>query len=148
MQEESAEQNGINKRQTQADTDAAPVVIPVIEEQIVVDKYVVEKGKVRVSKRVTEHEELIDEPIFHEEVKVERVPINKIVDAAPEVRREGDTLVIPVIEEQIFVQKRLVLVEELRVKKETVETHQPQKVTVLKEHVEVTRLADENRPGE
>ena len=147
MQEESAEQNATNKKLAPTE-DSGSIVIPVIEEQIVVDKYVVEKGKVRVSKRVTEHEELIDEPVFHEEVKVERVAINKVIDVAPEIRREGDLLIIPVVEEQLFVQKRLVLVEELRVRKETVETHQPQTVTLLKEHVEITRLTDEEKTGE
>jgi uncharacterized protein (TIGR02271 family) len=85
---------------------------------IVVDKYVVERGKVRVSKRVSEHEEIVDEPLFHEEVSVERVPINQIIENAPRVRNEGDTLVIPIVEERIFVEKTLVLVEELRVKKQ------------------------------
>ena len=116
-------------------------IIPIIQEEIVVDKYVVEKGKVRVSKRVSEHEEIIDEPFFHEEVRVERVPINKIVDAAPIVRQEGDTMIIPVVEEQAFVQKRLVLVEELRVRKQVIETHQPQTVTLLKEQIEIERIA-------
>lgn len=116
-------------------------IIPIIQEEIVVDKYVVEKGKVRVSKRVSEHEEIIDEPLFHEEVQVERVPINKIVDAKPAVRQEGDLMIIPVVEEQVFVEKRLVLVEELRVRKQVIETHQPQTVTLLKEQVEIERIA-------
>ena len=116
-------------------------VIPVIEEEAVVSKRVVETGKVRVSKRVSEHEEIIDEPLFREEVSVERVPVNQYVDAAPTVRYEGDLMIIPVVQEQIVMQKRLVLVEEIRVRKELVETHQPQTVTLRKEEVDVRRVA-------
>ena len=116
-------------------------VIPVIEEEAVVGKRVIETGKVRVSKRVSEHEEIIDEPLFREEVSVERVPVNQYVDAAPTVRYEGDLMIIPVVQEQIVMQKRLVLVEEIRVRKELVETHQPQTVTLRKEEVDVRRVA-------
>jgi len=116
-------------------------VIPVIEEEAVVGKRVVETGKVRVSKRVSEHEEIIDEPLFREEVSVERVPVNQYIDAAPTVRYEGDLMIIPVVQEQIVMQKRLVLVEEIRVRKELVETHQPQTVTLRKEEVDVRRVA-------
>ena len=127
--------------------EVAATIIPVIEEQIVVDKYVVERGKVRVSKRVSEHEEIVDEPLFHEEVRVERVPVNRVVETAPGVRNEGDTLVIPVVEERIFVEKRLILVEELRVNKKLVETHQPQKITLRKEEVEINRVVGNTESG-
>lgn len=142
MEENSIEKPFSGENRDEIGTDASAIVIPVIQEEIVVDKYIVEKGKVRVSKRVSEYEEIVDEPLFHEEVKVERVPVNKFIDAAPQVRQEGDTLIIPVVQEQVIVQKRLVLVEELRVRKELVETHQPQTVTLLKEQVEINRIAE------
>ncbi|MCU1290719.1 MAG: hypothetical protein JWN60_2948 [Acidobacteria bacterium] len=142
MEEKAKKQSDLNPNEVEMDANASSNVIPVIEEEIVVDKYIVEKGKVRVSKRISEHEEIVDEPLFHEEVKVERVPVNKFIDAAPPIRREGDTLIIPVIKEQLIVQKRLVLIEELHVRKELVETHQPQTITLLKEQVEINRVAD------
>lgn len=141
MAKTKAEQISQDSNRIDADFNDSATVIPIIQEEIVVDKYVVEKGKVRVSKRISQHEEIIDEPLFHEEVKIERVPINKIIDAAPPVRQEGDMMIIPVVEEQVFVQKRLVLVEELRVRKQVIETHQPQTVTLLKEQVEIERVA-------
>lgn len=147
MQENRFDEAQINNLQSAARTNSEATVIPVIEEQIVVDKYVVERGKVRVSKRISEHEEIVDEPLFHEEVRVERVPVNRIVETAPGVRNEGDTLVIPIVEERIFVEKRLVLVEELRVKKELVETHQPQTITLRKEQVEINRVAGNTESG-
>jgi uncharacterized protein (TIGR02271 family) len=124
------------------------LVIPVIEEEVTVEKQVVETGKVRVSKRISEHEELVDVPLFREEVTVERVPVNLIVAERPPVRQEGDTMIIPVVEEQIVVQKKLLLVEELRVRKEIVEHHEPRTVNVLKEEVEIRRVAAGNETGD
>lgn len=117
------------------------LVIPVIQEEVTIDKHVVEVGKVRISKRVSEHEELVDIPLFRQEVNVERVPMNLFVEALPPVRQEGDTMIIPVVEERIIVQKKLLLVEELRVKREAIEEHQPQTIKLMKEEVEVKRTA-------
>ncbi|MDQ3323049.1 MAG: YsnF/AvaK domain-containing protein [Acidobacteriota bacterium] len=129
-------------------SDNTATVIPVIEEQITVDKQVVESGKVRISKHAREIEENVDIPLLHEEVSVERVQMNQVVEERLPVRYDGDTLVIPVVEEQVVLQKRLVLVEELHVKKQIIETHQSQRVTLLKEEVEITRsTGNENFGG-
>lgn len=125
-----------------AQGDNATLVVPVIQEEVTVDKKIVESGKVRISKRISQQEELIDVPILREQVTVERIPVNRVVEAAPQARHEGDTMIIPVVEEQIFYQKRLVLVEELHVRKQVVEEHKPQQVTLLKEEVDVTRAAE------
>lgn len=120
-------------------------VIPVIQEEVVFEKRVVESGKVRISKHIREYEETIDEPLFREDVVVERVPLNQFIETRPVVRQEGDTMIIPVVQEQVVIQKRLVLVEELRVKKQIIEMHQPQQITLLKEEVEVNRsVGNEN----
>ena len=37
------------------------------------------------------------------------------VDAAPPIREEGDTIIIPIVEEIMVVEKRLVLREEVRI---------------------------------
>jgi uncharacterized protein (TIGR02271 family) len=132
---------------TDSRVEGEKLVIPVIAEEIAVGKQVVESGKVRISKRISEHEELVDVPLFREEVRVERVPVNLFVEALPPVRQEGDTMIIPVVEEQIVIQKKLLLVEELRVRKEVVEHHQPQTVNVRKEEVEIKRIAGNRKTG-
>ncbi len=148
MATKRAEEFNSEVQPLEAEFDDEKLTIPVIEEKAFLDKKVIETGKVRISKRISEHEEVIDEPFFREEVSVERVPINQYVNEKPAVRYEGDTMIIPVVQEQIVMQKRLVLVEELRVNKQIVETHLPQKVTLLKEEVEITRTAaDENQGG-
>src|SRR4051812_32667444 len=80
--------------------DKKTAVIPVIQEQATVRKRVVETGEVKVSKHVREYEEIIDIPHMHEEVRVDRVPINQFVEVAPQVRTEGETTIIPVLEER------------------------------------------------
>jgi uncharacterized protein (TIGR02271 family) len=137
-----AESVNAEAQQNQTPAEPAALVIPVIQEQVTFDKKVVETGKVRISKRVSQHEELVDVPLLREQVDVERVPINRVVDAPPQVRHEGDTMIIPVVEEQVFYQKRLVLVEELRVRKQVIEEHKPQQITLMKEEVEINRTAE------
>lgn len=122
-----------------------PAVIPVIAEQTTVDKRVVETGRVRIAKQVREYEEVIDLPHVHEEVHVEHVPVGEMVEAAPEVRTEGDITIIPIVEERYVLQKQLFLREELHVRKERHESHEPQTVKVLKEEVEVERMPPANR---
>ena len=117
------------------------MTIPVIQEEITVDKQVIETGKVRISKRISEYEELVDVPLFAEEVRVERVPVNLFVESLPPVRQEGGMMIIPVVREEIVVQKKLFLVEELHVRKELIERHAPQTVKVLKEEVDIKRVA-------
>lgn len=134
--------------QTAPQVEDEQMVIPVIEEQVTFDKQVMETGKVRITKRIIEHEELVDVPLMREEISVERIPVNQYVKAVPQTRQEGDIMIIPVVQEQIFYQKRLLLVEELRVRKQILEDHKPQQITLLKEEVEVTRSASENEDYE
>ena len=139
-----AKSNRPQEREPDAQHDA-PMVIPVIQEEVTIEKQVVETGRIRISKRISEHEELVDVPLLREEVTIERVPVNLIVAERPPVRQEGDTMIIPVVKEEIVIQKKLLLVEELRVRKQIVESHQPQTVKLLKEEVEITRVAKDNK---
>jgi len=120
----------------------SPRVVPVIEEQVNIEKEVVETGSVRLTKRVKQEEVWVDVPVTREELHVEHVPINQYVETPPEpVRYEGDTMIIPVLKEEIVVQKRLVLVEEVRVTRRRIETNVPQQVSLRKEEIEVDRTS-------
>ena len=128
------------KHRDQARADvAARTVIPVIEEQLVVGKREVEIGTVQLRKTVREHEERVEIPLMKEVAIVERVPRNEYVSVAPPVRTEGDTLVIPVVEEVVEVLKRLVLKEEVHVRRERRETRESHTATVRAEEVRVER---------
>jgi len=117
------------------------LTVPVIEEEPEVQKRKVETGKVRIQKVVREREEVIDEPLLREEVSVERVPINRVVEAPVPVRREGNVLIIPLLEEVLVVEKRLLLKEELHITKRSVEVHDPQRVNLRREEAIIERTA-------
>ena len=123
-----------------AQADEELLVIPVVEEELRVGKQSVERGRVRITKTISEREEIIDEPLQMEEPVVERVPINRHVEVAPPVRYEGDVMIVPLVEEVIVVERRLMLREELRISKRRVETHQPQRVVLRREEAIVERI--------
>lgn len=119
------------------------VIIPVMEERLKVGVRERETGRVRLTKTVREERETIDEPLIREHVEVERVAVNRPVDGPMESRYEGDTLVIPVLEEVLYVEKRLMLKEELHVTRRRVEERHPEEVILRKEEVRVERLEND-----
>ena len=118
------------------------VVVPVVAEQLEVQKRVVEAGGVRIRKTVSEREEVVDEPLMREEVQVKRVPVNKVVDGPVPVRHVGDTMIVSLLEEVLVVEKKLMVKEELHIKKEQVESYRPQRVTLRTEEAIVERVED------
>jgi len=122
-------------------------VVPVLVEELEVQKRVVETGKVRLTKVVHERETLVDEPLFREEVEVTRVPIQRVVDAPIPVREEHGTLIVSVLEEVLVVEKRLMLKEEIHIRTHRVETHQPQQITLRREEVGVERVLNTETSG-
>lgn len=122
-----------------AQPEGQDVVIPVIMETAEVARRRLEKDRVKVTKKVYEREELVDEPTISEEVQIERVPVNRQVDQAPEVRYEGETMIIPVLEEVLVVEKRLVLKEEVHVTRRQKTNRDPQRVKLRSEEVKVER---------
>lgn len=118
------------------------IVIPIIAEELDVQKRKVTTGGVRLRKVVQEREEVVDEPLLREEVRVERVPVNRVVEGgAPAVRYEGEMMIVPVLEEVLVVEKRLMLKEELHITRHQATISQPQTVTLRSEEVTVEQLA-------
>ena len=116
-------------------------VVPVVEETAVVRKERVAAETVRLHKRVHEEEEVLDVPVQTEAIEVERVPVGRWLDAPAEVRREGDTTVYPVVEEVLVVEKRLRLVEEVRVTRRQETRRVQERVALRREEVVVERDA-------
>ena len=89
--------------------------IPLIEERLSVAKREVESGRVRVRITVEEREETVTEQLLRDDLQIERVPRNVRVTEVPHVRLEGNTTIVPVVEEVLVVEKALMLVEEIHV---------------------------------
>lgn len=116
------------------------LVIPVVEESLVLRKQTLERGAVRVHMTVGEREVVVDEPLAEDRVTVERVAINQPIDKPVRPRVEGDTTIIPVMKEVLLVRKQLMLVEEVRLTKTRVEVRQPQTVILRTEEAHVERV--------
>lgn len=116
-----------------------PVIVPIVEEEIHVGKAQHKTGRVRVRVVPQERIETIDVPLVHEDVDVQRVPVNRVVDTPTPVRQEGDIMIVPVFEEVLIVEKKLVLREEIHIHRRRVTRREPQKVTVRKEAIEIIR---------
>ena len=69
--------------------------------------------------------------------------MDKVVEKADAVRSEGDTTIIPLYEEVLVVEKRLVLVEEIRITKRQTEKRELERVTLRREQATVERLEPE-----
>lgn len=127
----------------------AETVIPLLAEEVAVSKQVVETGRVQVARITHEREQLIDELLAHQTAEIERVRVGQRVDTMPAVREEGDTIVIPIVEEVLVVERRLFLKEEVRVRRvRSTERHQ-ESVTLRHHEAVVTRLPVKTpAPGE
>lgn len=121
---------------TQAEEVAA---IPLVEERLEIGKRRVESGRVKVRVAVDTREETVPAELAHDEVEIRRVPRNVAVSELPGVRLEGETTIIPVVEEQLVVEKRLVLVEEIHVVRRTGTKVEQVPVTLRSERAEIER---------
>ena len=123
------------------------VILPLLDERLMVEKRVTEKGHVRVSTHLEEHEALISEELARETVSIDRVPIGRQIDEMPVVRQEGDVLIYPVVEEILVVEKRLYLKEELHITKQHTVEHIEQTVTLKSMQAVVERTStNESNP--
>ncbi len=112
-------------------------VIPVIQEAVRVEKREFESGKVVVHKTVVERDEAVEILLRQQDLSVERVPVGRVVSEAPQTRQEGDTLIVPILEEVLVVEKRLMLKEELYIRKQSSERTEHQTIRLRSEQVKI-----------
>lgn len=119
--------------------------IPVIEEVLHVGKRLTDTGRgVRLHKSVSEEAWRIDETLMKQVLELNHVPINTWVaaDALPVQRHEGQTLIIPVLEEVLVIEKRVLLKEEIRITVKTESRQTSKRVVLSKEQVSAERFDD------
>jgi uncharacterized protein (TIGR02271 family) len=122
-----------------------PITIPLVQEQLQVGVRQRDTGRgVRVRTSVSERIEQVDQLLRHEDVAVERVAVDRVVaaDQAPVTRYEGDTLVVPVLEEVLVIERRVRIKEELRISKTTRQQRHVENVALKSEQAEVQRFDD------
>ena len=122
-----------------ASESAAQVSVPVMQEEVAVGVRKVPLERMRIRRRVvTEHRE-VHTPVWAERVQVEHVPRDVYVDRTPSPRREGDTLVLPIVEEVPVVQTRLLLKEEVRIRVVRERSVDRRTIAVRRHEVELER---------
>ncbi|MDQ2809645.1 MAG: YsnF/AvaK domain-containing protein [Chloroflexota bacterium] len=127
------------------------LTVPVIEETLTATKQWQQAGILEIRKTVRTVNQDLDVPVQYEEATVERVPVNRVLadgeTLAP--RQDGNTLIVPVIHEELVVMKRRVLVEEVRITKRLQTTTQHFSEPVQREEVEITQqgLEAHGAPG-
>ncbi len=117
--------------------------IAAVEETVHVDKVKVDRGGFRVTKGHETRTQVVDTLLSAERVEIERRAIGTplAVGERPVTRQEGDTLVVPVVEEMLVTEKRLVLVEEVRITRVRDTRREVRHVPLKKEHIDIERLA-------
>ncbi|PCC67682.1 protein of unknown function [Nannocystis exedens] len=124
----------------------AETVIPRLEERLHVGTRVREHGRVRIDKTVEERDQPVELTSVEDHVVSWRVPIGRPVEAPAPVRYEGDTMILPIHEEVVVVQKQLVLREELHVRVHRVHMREQQTMRLRAEAITITH--NRTTPGE
>jgi len=95
---------------------------------------------VRVRTVTSQHDRLVEEQLVHERIEIVRVPIGRVVDTVPDVRQDGDVTILPVVEEEIIVQKRLILKEEVHLRRVSVAEVHRETVILREQEAVITRI--------
>jgi len=104
------------------------VVIPLVEESLIVQRRTVETGRVQVHLTTETREEAVEYDLRSDRVTVERVPVGRVIYEIPEVREVDGTTIIPVVEEVLVKQLRLVEEIHLRRLVQTTRTSEPEQL--------------------
>ena len=130
--EETTQTAGVADRTDLAEEDELRVQRT--EEELAAGTREREAGQLKVRKRVRTDRESIEVPTRHEEVSVERVPVE---GEATEAEIGEDEVVVPVTEEEVVVGKRAVAKEEVRIRKDVVSDTETVEEDVRREEIDV-----------
>ncbi len=116
--------------------DNATLRIPVIGEELTVRTQDVQRGMVRIHKGTETVEQAMTVPVYYQEAVVERIPADRY---DPNAALDPNETIIPVVEEQLVVEKRTVVIEYIRIRTTRVTEEQTVSDTLRREVVTVTQ---------
>jgi uncharacterized protein (TIGR02271 family) len=122
------------------------VVVPVIQEEVAIRARERPGDEVRVRKTHSSREETVSIPLTSESVEVQRIPVGAPVDGPVAPWRDGDTIVIPVVEQVPVVRMQWIVREEIRITRTTRQEQHQQTVRLDREDVTINRT--ESPPGQ
>lgn len=113
-------------------------VLALHAEMVVVSKQV-RRALVRATRTTNSRDTIVEQDLAREQVVVERVPVGRVVEAVPPIRQEGDVTIMSVVEEEVVVTRRLILKEEVHMRRVHAVEHFTETVSLREQQVEVTR---------
>jgi uncharacterized protein (TIGR02271 family) len=134
FRQHAAYDEGVNQSRGDDLEDEDELRVQRTEEELAAGTREREAGQLKVRKRVRTDREHIEVPTRHEEVSVERVPVE---GEASEAEIGEAEVVVPLTEEEVMVGKRPVVKEEVRVRKDVVEGTEVVEEDVRREEIEV-----------
>jgi uncharacterized protein (TIGR02271 family) len=114
--------------------------LTLLAEEFSVGKEAVETGRVRVSKQTHTREVAVDESLLKESAEIETIPIGRQIFEMPSIRHEGETIVVPIVEEILHTERRLILKEEVRITRLKTTEQFHDSVTLRYQEAVVTRV--------
>lgn len=119
---------------------AGATLLALVEEQLDIQIRAVPTGRVRISTKVVETPQVVNVPLEHDDVDIQRIAFDRAVEHALPVREEGGVTIVSLYEEIVVVTKQLVLKEELHIRRrKSVRMAAPQHVILRREEATVTR---------
>ena len=117
-----------------------------VAKQLRIKKRIVEGEGVCVRVVTDEAETLANVTLHSERIEVEHVLIGRIVDRAPAVREKDGVTIVPIMEEVVVTETRLMLKEELHIRR-VVDTREHQQTVLLRrQRAEVEQLPATGKP--
>jgi len=114
--------------------------LTLLAEELSVGKESVETGRLRVSKQTHTREVAVEESLLRESAEIETIPIGRQIFEMPSVRHEGETIVVPIVEEILHTERRLILKEEVRITRRKATEQFHDRVTLRYQEAVVTRV--------
>jgi len=120
--------------------DTGEPVLRLHAEDVTISRRTVAGDTVRIGTVTRERDHHINESLAHVRVEVERVLIGRPIAAVPPIRKEGDTTILSVVEEIIVIERRLILKEEVHIRRVHVAERHQESVVVREQSVEISRV--------
>ncbi|CAN5753322.1 hypothetical protein BH23PSE1_BH23PSE1_11340 [soil metagenome] len=124
-------------------TDDPELTIPIIEERALIGTRRKVTGRVRVRTETETVETSAEADLEGASVEVTRVPIGEEIDAVPGVRTADGVTIVPVVEEVLVVETRLVLKEEIHIRTTATRERVEVPVTLRRQRAVIERLDPE-----
>jgi len=121
-------------------------IVPVVAERAEVSVQERATGQVRVAIRTGTVERTLEETLETTTADIVRVPIDRELafdEIMPVTRVEDGVTIVPVVEERLVVEKRLVLVEEIRIERSIAVEDVSVPVSLRQQHVDIDRTTED-----